>query len=309
MLTDGLKKVVWGLTAVIFSVSAAWAAPSSSSLIKGKSSAEISLERDIGDGITLTCEGVSFEDNAIWVGYTVLSEEDSVIDIGALTDLFDDKGRTVKVPGVNGHRRILIGGNLGNRREIIAGVKTTVAIGYCLRRNYEPPEKYARLSININNKTETFRNVPSTSSEFNVDVYGEKVTFFLPSEPFFEFNGHLYKIFPEGVDWHTAVRRCQEEGGYLCTITSAEECEAIVSNLPPGQDGLRCWLGATDEKQEGQWEWITGEKFDFSWWSPGQPDNSWNEDYLELLFMTQYGGWGWNDIAVAGRFAFICEWE
>ena len=308
-----LKRVIWVLTisvAVSVLVSKTWAASwMSSVLIREKDNSETSLERGIDSGITLTCEGVFFKDNAVWVGYTVLCEEDVVIEIGALTDLFDDRGRTIKTPVISEHRCILIGGNRGNRREIIGGVKTAVAIGYYLRKKYEPPEKFARLSININGKNEIFRSVPIiASSEFNVDAYGEKVTFPLAGGSFFEFNEHTYKIFPEAVDWHTARQRCEEEGGHLCTITSQEEYDSIISNLPQLDRRYIYWLGATDEKQEGLWNWVTGEKFNFAMWNRGEPNNeSGREHYLDLRYSNN--NWVWNDWKVGESAYYICEWE
>jgi hypothetical protein len=292
------------LAATLMSASSVWAASqASSALIQGKSGEENSFGRDIGEGITLTCEGVFVQDTSVWVGYSVLSEEDVMITIGELTDLFDDRGRTIKVPGFQGFRRVLIGGNLGNAREIIAGVKTPIAIGYyLLGRKYEPSQKYARVSININGKNEIFRNVPSISSELDVDVYGEKVTFSLPSEPFFEFQGHLYKIIPEAVTWNTAVKKCEEMGGHLCTLTFKEEDQFIFSVLPVPLGEY--WLGATDAAQKGDWKWVTGEEFKFSRWQPGQPDNyGRNENCLATL----HGGW--NDAKGSIPFYYICEWE
>jgi hypothetical protein len=292
--------------AALLPASSVWAAAQvSSALIKGKNGVENSLEHDIGDGITLTCEGVSVQNTSVWVGYSILSEKDVMITIGELTDLFDDRGRTVKAPGFQGFRRVLIGGNLGSEREIIAGVKTPIAIGYYLRRKYEPSQKYARVSININNKNEIFRNVPSTSSEFDVDVYGEKVTFLVPSEPFSEFQGHLYKIFPDEVTWDIAVKKSEEMGGHLCTITSEEEEKFIFSILPVPLGDY--WLGATDAAQEGDWKWVTGEEFKFSSWPAGQPDNDGRREHCLSL----KGSWNgaWNDYVGYGKLRYICEWE
>ena len=42
------------------------------------------------------------------------------------------------------------------------------------------------------------------------------------------FNGRLYKVFTEPVTWQGAMRRCEEEGGHLATITSILENDHIV---------------------------------------------------------------------------------
>ena len=81
------------------------------------------------------------------------------------------------------------------------------------------------------------------------------------------------------------------------------------------------WIGATDEKEEGKWQWVTGEAFDYTNWcqAPLQPDNhsgvgGIEEDYAELLQVD--GRWmdlqKWGDaegdshLSYAG---FICEYD
>ena len=32
------------------------------------------------------------------------------------------------------------------------------------------------------------------------------------------------------------------------------------------------WIGYNDLKTEGQWEWISDEKYNFTNWAPGEPD-------------------------------------
>ena len=58
------------------------------------------------------------------------------------------------------------------------------------------------------------------------------------------FNGHYYQVFePDSITWEAAKQRCEQMGGYLATITSAEE-QAFVDSLieNSGKNGL--WLGA-----------------------------------------------------------------
>jgi hypothetical protein len=322
-MTNTLKKTVLTLTALLFltllSTPNAWAASQAPSSLVGerRNAKETSLERDI-DGLTITCEGVSFSNKAIWVGYRILSEEDSVVEIGELTDIFDDKGRVIKAPPKMWHA-VLIGGNPGNRREIIGGVSTAIAIGYCLGKSeYELAKTYARVSLNVNDQNIVFRNVPGKlSAEFDVDAYGEKVTFKdLPNEPFFEFKGHIYKIIPEAVDWNTAKRQCEVMGGHLCTITSNEEYEFVRQLLPNFLSAL--WFGAI--KQNGVWQWITGEQFnlfEFSSWAQAQPQNANGENYLGLVQRNSLGvPEGWHDWLLhdtprhgKGPEGYVCEWD
>ncbi|HBF5866225.1 TPA: DUF5011 domain-containing protein [Clostridioides difficile] len=87
-------------------------------------------------------------------------------------------------------------------------------------------------------------------------------------------NNHYYKfISAPGITWKEAKVDAEKQEfvgarGYLATITSANEQE-VVHNLT-----ANCiWLGGTDEEEEGNWEWVTGEPFEYTNWYSGRPDN------------------------------------
>ena len=119
-----------------------------------------------------------------------------------------------------------------------------------------------------------------------------------------KFGGHWYKFMPGRLSWTAAGQRCQEMGGFLACITSKGEEDLIV-----GLVGKRTvWLGAADVKREGDWQWVTGEPFEFKAWSPNQPDNFRGEEH----YLTYNGhGMCWNDLAEThGSIdGFVCEWD
>ena len=85
-----------------------------------------------------------------------------------------------------------------------------------------------------------------------------------------EYEGHTYQIFESGLEWADAQAYCKNLGGHLAVITSAEEQAAIEALLSDGTKNSY-WIGA--EYVNGNWVWVTYEKFDYSNWAPGQPDN------------------------------------
>lgn len=130
------------------------------------------------------------------------------------------------------------------------------------------------------------------------------------------FNGHKYQVFDESVTWYEAKEKCEALGGHLVTITSKEE-NAAISKLISDYNKSFYWIGATDEKVEGEWEWVNGEKFQYNngsnYWADGQAQR---EDHAAILRVNRYGNSGqWNDFTGnctydnVSLFGFICEWD
>lgn len=103
------------------------------------------------------------------------------------------------------------------------------------------------------------------------------------------FNGKLYRLYEENLSWTKAREKCGLLGGQLVVIKDAATQEFIKTLTNGGRD---IWLGATDEKVEGQWVWVDGSPMDFTAWRRGEPNN-WGgpENYLG---MSKNGG-GWAD--------------
>lgn len=122
------------------------------------------------------------------------------------------------------------------------------------------------------------------------------------------FQGHSYLVvIPEkDLEWNKAKAACEALGGHLATITSKEE-QAFIAKLA---DGRYLFLGATDEKVEGTYVWVTGEPFTFTDWMEGQPNNYGGAEN----WLATYDGGQWVDVANEGSefwmpTGYICEWE
>jgi len=134
-------------------------------------------------------------------------------------------------------------------------------------------------------------------------------------------NGHYYQRFDQAMSWDEAVLFCKNQGANLVTITSEDENLFVLENFNPAHDGLAnwCWLGATDRNQEGEWEWITGEKWNYTNWNGGEPSNATQfdpngEDYVHIF---AYSNGKWNDVhgsaiypsSIDVNHVPICEWD
>ncbi|MCA8933299.1 MAG: C-type lectin domain-containing protein [Rhodospirillaceae bacterium] len=121
--------------------------------------------------------------------------------------------------------------------------------------------------------------------------------------------GHRYEHFDAPTDWVTAAEACAALGGYLATITSPQENQAIHT-LARDCGGYGCWIGAAETGTEGAFSWITGEPWTYANWDSGEPNEYCpGEDFAHIR---QSGRW--NDQEVDGGcsgwglMGYICEW-
>jgi thiol-disulfide isomerase/thioredoxin len=138
--------------------------------------------------------------------------------------------------------------------------------------------------------------------------------------------GHDYQRIDVPMTWQEAKEYCERHGGHLATATSDAENQFIYDNF--GQDHV-CWLGATDEENEGTWKWVTGEPWEYENWHDGEPSNNdtdgGSENYLILgnsqgvvvdgaSFYFRFAE-KWNDQNATGNYhgtsiAYpVCEWD
>jgi hypothetical protein len=118
-------------------------------------------------------------------------------------------------------------------------------------------------------------------------------------------NGHFYEVVPApaGIIWSAANLAALNRGGYLATITSAEENAFIFNLAEPDAtvwyNGYGPWLGgiqpAGAAEPAGGWSWVTGEPFAYQNWAPGQPNNNQNENRIHFGGQADRSSM-WNDV-------------
>lgn len=122
---------------------------------------------------------------------------------------------------------------------------------------------------------------------------------------FHEFNGHYYAL-SRSTTWEASEAEAVSLGGHLVAITNAEEQdfinETFLAGPSSGDVNTHRWIGLTDRRTEGQFEWTTGEPFDFRFWDSGEPNNSDDEDFVFMNWGPILGRWNdsVNDARVGG---------
>jgi hypothetical protein len=101
---------------------------------------------------------------------------------------------------------------------------------------------------------------------------------------------HRYEVILQPLSWPDAKLWCENRGGHLATLTSADE-EAQVTKLLEAAGAEAVWLGADNRNTANGFTWVTGESFSYAEWGEGEPNNDGGVEYY--LMLTEKGDAGW----------------
>lgn len=147
----------------------------------------------------------------------------------------------------------------------------------------------------------------SDENRSNYDAEFQKLKAFIDDVSTKTFNGvrmfqSTYEVVAGSLTWDQAKADAESKGGHLAAVTNQEEWDTLVAGT--GITGVNYWLGATDTETEGTFQWVTGESFSFDAWESGEPNNSGNEDHLQI---TNDPVPVWNDIDGSQTSGYILE--
>lgn len=127
-------------------------------------------------------------------------------------------------------------------------------------------------------------------------------------------NWHHYDAVVTATDWLSAKAAAESMfymgyRGHLTTITSQQENNFLSDTF--GTYAPEFWIGGFQPpgspEPAGNWQWVTGEPFDYTNWYPEEPnDVGGNEPYLEIrIFLDSK----WNDNDPSQQRAYLVEWD
>ena len=132
---------------------------------------------------------------------------------------------------------------------------------------------------------------------------------------------YIYRYFAEGKSWPDAEASCKSLNGNLADIKSFGENGRVLTECKT----QRCWIGANDRYQEGDWQWTDGtslglksSKFGKSYtaWARGQPDNTmYSDGYDEDCAYMHGQGYSmasgkqgyWGDHPCREKMPYVCQ--
>ncbi len=115
-------------------------------------------------------------------------------------------------------------------------------------------------------------------------------------------NGHFYKAQPPAT-WQASEDAAVRVGAHLATIRSQAEQDWLVERygsfrLTRSQWILSPWIGFSDQRLEGVFEWASGDPVTYVNWYPGEPNNwNGNEDHTLIVHASQPEAGFWWDVA------------
>jgi hypothetical protein len=132
------------------------------------------------------------------------------------------------------------------------------------------------------------------------------------------FNGHDYILSAQKKNWHMAKKDAEKRGGYLVVINNEEEQKHIEKILNQAFQNEKfqepVWIGFSDEKKEGTWKWVNGDKVTFTFWAKNQPSNANGitpENYAVIWQpndnIAEKGQW--NDLAGDCQLRYLIEYD
>jgi len=123
-----------------------------------------------------------------------------------------------------------------------------------------------------------------------------------------------FKFDKRELSWSKAEEECSKWGGHLVTIKSQQEND-FHFGTGTSRDMAAAWIGISDQKSKGKFEWISGDKSSYlnwhttngvqkfitAWDEPGQGCGR-----MGLSFFPRWKG-AWSTANCDNEFPFICE--
>lgn len=120
--------------------------------------------------------------------------------------------------------------------------------------------------------------------------------------------GHTYEVYDSELLWTEAKDIAEKLGGHLVTINSEDENNLVTGLIQNGKkDGY--WIGYSDEEEEGNFKWVTGEKTTYHNFIDGEPNNYAGLEHY--VYFDTNGKWNdvKNDACMSKDVGFVVEYE
>ncbi len=115
------------------------------------------------------------------------------------------------------------------------------------------------------------------------------------------------QVFEGNVTWHEEKADAEAKGGRLAVLDTQEKIDASNAYLQELGEWPYLWLGLTDEVQEGDWRWITGEALSAENRHSLEPNDGGRGNYAQIFSSPRKLGLTWNDAPGNEEIAYLLE--
>ena len=109
------------------------------------------------------------------------------------------------------------------------------------------------------------------------------------------FGSSCYRLTSSPMNWVSAESEAESLGGFLASIGSSAENTFVYSTFIGSVTSSSYWIGLNDLVTEGTFVWASGESVVFTSWRANEPNNSGNEDAVNVF--NDGTGIVWNDLS------------
>ena len=117
----------------------------------------------------------------------------------------------------------------------------------------------------------------------------------------------LYQLQRSSRTWQQARDVCIRKGAHLVDIDSEEENTFVANFADTGGLIVNYWIGVNDLDSENDFRGSDGSTHKFFNWREGEPNNSKEEDCIEVIRKAWSLESKWNDIDCSESRPFVCE--
>ena len=126
-------------------------------------------------------------------------------------------------------------------------------------------------------------------------------------------NGSRFLVVPASISWEEARSRAETAGGHLAVPSTQEEASRIIESMEELLGtGDGCWVGGWQKGVATPvWTFVTGERFEFVTWAPGQPGKGTSPQKALQLWRGEESEFGYKNVAGEPKEAsyFLVEWS
>ena len=112
----------------------------------------------------------------------------------------------------------------------------------------------------------------------------------------------FYKIYTEKKNYGDAKAQCESDRTFLAIPRSEAENDFIAGLIP----NENIWIGLNDIDEEGTFVSVDDKEVSYTKWLYGEPNDSGNEDGVEIIGDRESSNGYWNDKSTKIQNQFVC---